>query len=126
MLRLSETSNSLNVVADQIGGPTPARDIAAACLQIAEQLVQSPSKTGTFHLSGFPNVSWAEFAIEIFNQAGKIVNVTSIKTSDYPTPAIRPLNSRMNCIATEEVFGITRPKWETGLKKILKEAGVVK
>ena len=121
MLRLSETRDALNIVGDQIGGPTPASDIALACLQIAEQLIQDPSKSGTYHLSGAPDVSWADFANEIFDQAGKSVIVTPIPTTDYSTPAQRPLNSRMDCTATKRVFGIERPLWVTGLKTILND-----
>lgn len=124
MLRLSETRDALNVVADQIGGPTPARDIATACLQMAEQLVQEPSKSGTYHYSGAPDVSWADFATEIFTQADRIVTVTPIPTAEYPTPAKRPLNSRMACHSTEQVFGIKRPNWQDGLKEILKDLEV--
>ena len=62
MLRLSETHDKLSVVGDQIGGVTPARDIAATCLEIAKQLTQDPSKSVTYHFSGSPNVSWADFA----------------------------------------------------------------
>lgn len=119
MLRLSATRDVLNIVGDQIGGPTPARDIAMACLQIAEQLIQEPSKSGIYHFSGTPDVSWADFAREIFEQAGKSVTVTPIPSTDYPTPAQRPLNSRMDCTATKRVFGIERPDWITGLKTIL-------
>ena len=121
MLRLSETRDALNIVCDQIGGPTPARDIAMACLQIAEQLIPDPSKSGTYHFSGAPNVSWADFARAIFEQAGKAVAVTPIPTTDYPTPAKRPLNSRMDCGATQQVFGIPRPDWRDGLKIILQD-----
>ena len=119
MLRLSETRDALNIVGDQIGGPTPARDIAMACLQIAAQLIQDPSKSGTYHFSGAPDMSWADFAKAIFDQSGKSVAVTHIPTTDYPTPAQRPLNSRMDCTATKRVFGIERPDWVNGLKTIL-------
>ena len=121
MLRLSETRDALNIVGDQIGGPTPARDIALACLQIADQLTQDPSKSGTYHFSGVPDVSWADFASAIFDQAGKSVAVTPIPTADYPTPAQRPLNSRMDCTATKQAFGIERPDWVAGLKTILED-----
>lgn len=121
MLRLSDTRDALSVVADQIGGPTPARDIAAASLKIAEQLIDDPSKSGTYHFSGAPDASWAEFAYEIFAQAGKATTVTPIPTAEYPTPAQRPLNSRMDCRATEQVFGIARPAWRDGLHVILNE-----
>ena len=121
MLRLSETRDALNVVADQIGGPTPARDIAAACLQMAEQLIADPSKSGTYHYSGAPDVSWADFARAIFEQAGKTVTVTPTPTTDYPTPAKRPLNSRMDCGTTKQIFGIPRSNWRDGLNMILQD-----
>jgi dTDP-4-dehydrorhamnose reductase len=119
MLRLSETHQALNIVCDQIGGPTPARDIALACLQVAKQLIQDPSKSGTYHFSGAPDVSWADFACEIFDQARKPAAVTPITTTNYPTPARRPLNSRIDCSTTLQAFGIERPNWMTGLKAIL-------
>ena len=121
VLRLSEKNDTLNVVVDQIGGPTPARDIAAACLQVAEQLIQDPSRSGTYHYSGWPEVSWADFATEIFHQATKKVTVKPILTADYQTPAKRPQNSRMDCRTTELVFGISRPDWRAGVKMILRE-----
>ena len=121
MLRLSDMRDALNIVADQIGAPTPARDIAAACLQIAEQLIADPSKSGTYHYSGAPDVSWADFARASFELAGRAVTVTPIPTTDYPTPAKRPLNSRMECGATERAFGIPRPDWREGLNMILQE-----
>ena len=121
MLGLSKTRDLINVVADQVGGPTPARDIAVACVEIAEQLIQEPSKSGIYHFSGAPNVSWAEFAKEIFVEAGRLVNITPISTAEYPTPAKRPLNSRMDCRSTERAFGVTRPDWQNGLKEILKD-----
>ena len=124
MLRLSDTRDALNVVADQIGGPTPARHLAKACLQIANQLIQDTTKSGTYHFSGAPDVSWADFATEIFDQAGRTMTVTPIPTAEYPTPAKRPLNSRMKCCSAEHVFGIKRPNWRDGLKEILKDLEV--
>ena len=125
MLRLSETRKALNIVADQIGGPTPARDIAVACLKIANQLREDPSKSGSYHYSGYPDVSWAEFATEIFNQAKRAVVVTPISTVDYPTRATRPMNSRIDCGTTEQMFDVIRPDWREGLKTILKELEVI-
>jgi dTDP-4-dehydrorhamnose reductase len=121
MLRLSETRDKLTVVADQIGGPTPARDIAQACVEIAEQLEKDPNKAGTYHFSGAPDVSWADFAREIFAQAGKDMVVEDIPTSAYPTPAARPSNSRLDCNTTEEAFGLKRPQWKAGLAEVLNE-----
>jgi dTDP-4-dehydrorhamnose reductase len=125
MLHLSETRDKLSVVVDQIGGPTPARDIASACLHIAKQLLQDPSKSGTYHFSGAPDVSWALLSKEIFVQAGKSVTVTPILTADYPTLAPRPLNSRMDCSDTVQAFGILRPDWRDGLSAILTELEVI-
>lgn len=120
MLRLAESRDSLNVVADQIGGPTPARAIAEACLQIADQLVHDPTKSGTYHFSGAPDVSWYDFARAIFAEAGRDLIVHPIPTSDYPTPASRPLNSRLDCGSTEQTFGIARPDWRRALSGVIK------
>ena len=119
MLRLSETRDALNVVADQIGGPTSARAIAEACVAIANQLKTAPSKSGVYHFSGAPDVSWAEFARGIFEMAGRNVAVNDIPSSDYPTPAKRPLNSRLDCSKTFETFDIQRPDWRGELSFIL-------
>ena len=121
MLRLSETRESLDVVADQIGGPTPARAIAEACIAIADQLAQDATKSGTYNFSGTPDASWYGFAEEIFSQARRKITLTPIQTSDYPTPAMRPLNSRMDCQRTEQVFGLSRPDWRQALTIVLRE-----
>ena len=126
MLNLSEKRNTLSVVADQIGGPTPAKDIAKACLQIVEQLKQDPSKSGTYHFSGAEDVSWADLAKEIFQQTRRSIEVFPIPTHDYPTPAVRPLNSRLDCSMTGEVFFINRPNWRIGLNDILSELEVIR
>ncbi|MDG2404758.1 MAG: dTDP-4-dehydrorhamnose reductase [Paracoccaceae bacterium] len=124
MLRLSETRDALNIVEDQIGGPTPARDIAVSCLIIARRLREDPSKSGTYHFSGAPDVSWADFASEIFAQAARSVTITPIPTAEYPTPAKRPLNSRMDCSMTNSTFGVEQPDWRIGLKEILNDLGI--
>ncbi|MEM9128142.1 MAG: dTDP-4-dehydrorhamnose reductase [Pseudomonadota bacterium] len=123
MLRLGKDRERLTVVADQIGGPTPARAIAAACTEIARQLADDPGKTGTYHFAGAPDVSWAGFAREIFAQAGIDCAVEDIPSSAYPTPARRPLNSRLDCASLGAVFGISRPDWKTGLSDILSDLG---
>ena len=83
------------------------------------------SKSGSYHYSGYPDVSWAEFATEIFNQAKRAVVVTPISTVDYPTRATRPMNSRIDCGTTEQMFDVIRPDWREGLKTILKELEVI-
>ncbi|WP_254054522.1 dTDP-4-dehydrorhamnose reductase [Roseovarius sp. EL26] len=121
MLRLSETRDALSIVDDQIGGPTPARAIAEACLSIAAQLQQDPGKSGTYHFSGALDVSWKDFAAAIFEISDRKVAVTGIPTSNYPTPAARPLNSRMDCSATKDVFGISRPDWREATQTIIQQ-----
>jgi dTDP-4-dehydrorhamnose reductase len=121
MLRLGHARDRLSVVADQIGGPTPAAALAEACLAAARGLMADPSKSGTYHVSGGPDVSWADFAREIFAQAGIDCEVTDIPTSHYPTPARRPLNSRLDNTSFEAAFGLPRPDWRAGLHDILKD-----
>ena len=125
MLRLSQTKNHLKVVDDQIGGPTCARDIAKTCILIANQLVKEPGKAGIYHYTGEPDVSWCQLANAIFGQLRSSTVATPIPTSGYPTEAIRPLNSRLDCSSTEEIFGIPRPFWRDGLSNILKELGQI-
>lgn len=121
MLRLGAERETLNIVADQIGGPTPARAIAAALISMAEQLQDDPGKSGTYHFAGAPDTSWAGFAAEIFAQTALPCTVTEIPTSDYPTPATRPLNSRLDCTKVNTVFNLSRPDWRLGLAEILSE-----
>lgn len=120
MLRLAESRDALNIVDDQIGGPTPADKIAEACLILARGLQDDASKTGIYHFSGAPDTSWKGFAEEIFARAGKTMAVTGIPTSEYPTPATRPLNSRMDCSGLKAAFGIDRPDWRDGIDRALK------
>lgn len=120
MLRLGAERESLNVVADQIGGPTPAAAIAQALLTAAKAMIQG-AKGGTHHFSGSPDTSWADFARAIMTQANLPCRVNDIPTSEYPTPARRPLNSRLDCSALTTAFGISRPDWREGLKAIVKE-----
>jgi dTDP-4-dehydrorhamnose reductase len=115
MLRLSGTRDALTVVSDQIGGPTPAAAIADACLTIAKALAAGKGSSGIYHFSGAPEVSWADFARAIFATAGRQVSVTDITSSDYPTPAARPANSRLDCTTLQTAFGIARPDWQAAL-----------
>jgi dTDP-4-dehydrorhamnose reductase len=121
MLRVGETRDALTVVADQIGGPTGAREIAAACLTIANALMSEPQKSGVYHFAGAPDTSWADFARTIFDQAGIECAVTDIPSSAYPTPAARPLNSRLDCESTRSAFGVERPDWRISLNEILND-----
>lgn len=123
MLRLSETRDELRVVADQVGGPTPAAAIADALVALAATLAADPARRGTYHFAGEPDVSWADFAREIFRLAGRATRVEGIPTSAYPTPARRPLNSRLDCSALAAA-GLARPDWKRHLALVLTELGV--
>lgn len=120
MLRLGQERERLRVVADQIGGPTPARAIAQACLQIADYLRKEPAKGGIYHFSGQPAISWAGFARAIMAQAGLDCVIEGILSDEYPTPARRPKNSKLDCSALA-TFDLVQPGWRDALTQILNE-----
>ena len=120
MLRLGRERDSLNVVADQIGGPTPAAAIADALYTAAKTMTQG-APGGIHHFAGAPDISWAGFARLIMARAGLACQIHDIHSSAYPTPAKRPLNSRLDCTSFTAAFGIPRPDCRTGLDEILQE-----
>ncbi|WP_312099555.1 dTDP-4-dehydrorhamnose reductase, partial [Niallia sp.] len=116
MLRLAETRDELNVVGDQYGSPTYTFDLAKLLLDMAET-----EKYGVYHASNEGFTTWADFAKEIFQVAGKSVNVNSITTEEYPTKAVRPKNSRMSKDKLEQ-NGFTRlPAWQDALTRYIAE-----
>ncbi len=125
MLRLSENRDEINVVADQFGCPTSANDIAIAIVSIAKRLATDPSAhlRGVFHMSGTGETNWAGFAKQIFafsaDNGGKSIVVNDITTAQYPTPARRPANSRLDCSKLEEVYGIRLPEWQTSTRAVM-------
>ncbi|MBU0642645.1 MAG: dTDP-4-dehydrorhamnose reductase [Alphaproteobacteria bacterium] len=121
MLRLGAERDKLTIVADQIGGPTPARAIAQACVEIANRLKTEPNTAGTYHFSGAPDVSWADFARAIFAEAGITCAVEDIPSSAYPTPAQRPENSRMDCRSLKTAYGLDRPDWRAAVRTTINE-----
>ena len=121
MLRLGAERDALTIVDDQIGGPTAAGDIAEALLTMAKAFHAGHGVSGIYHLAGAPSVSWRQFAEEIFNKAGLPVDVTPIPTSDYPTPATRPLNSRLDCTKIKTDYGIDQPDWRASLTDVIGE-----
>lgn len=125
MLRLAKTRDTLGVVADQVGGPTYAGDIAKALIQIAEKIIAGEKvEYGVYHLTGEPYVSWYEFAKAIFAEAvsqnvlEKSPLMNAITTADYPTPAKRPANSCLDLAKIQQVFGIQPSDWQKALKNI--------
>lgn len=121
MLRLGAERRELPVVADQVGGPTPASAIAQALVAMAEVFRAGRGLSGTYHFAGAPEVSWADFARAIFAEARMVATVRDIPTSAFPTPARRPLNSRLDCAATRVAFGLERPDWRAGLRQVIHE-----
>ncbi|MGD0639171.1 MAG: dTDP-4-dehydrorhamnose reductase [Roseiarcus sp.] len=122
MLRLGETRAEVDVVADQRGNPTCALDIADAVFAIARRMRADPSPAlrGIFHLTGHGEASWAQFAEAIFAEAVALgrapVAVKPITTADYPTPARRPANSRLDNSKLASTFGVTLPRWRESTK----------
>ena len=132
MLRLGENRDQINVVADQFGCPTSANDIAAAIVAIARKLLDdsSISLRGVFHLSGTRETNWANFAKQIFafseENGGKSMIVNDITTAQYPTPARRPANSRLDCSKLEAVYGIRLPNWQTSTRAVVSALAHIK
>ncbi len=117
MLRLNETREEVGVVADQRGTPTSALDIADALLAIAKRLREdaAPALRGVFHMTGSGEAVWADFAEAVFREAHargrRLTRVKRIATADYPTPARRPANSRLDNAKLRRVYGLALPDW---------------
>ena len=125
MLQLSETNQILKIVKDQVGGPTPAKEIAKACHSIANQLLIDPGKSGTYHFSGYPDVTWYSFADYIFNKSNRKVKLHPVFSDEFTTKAKRPLNSRLDCSKTFETFNLSRPNWRDGVNEILVDLEII-
>lgn len=122
MLKLMREREELLVVADQVGSPTWATDLARVIWQLIER-----DATGTFHHCDEGEVSWYEFAVAIAEEAhalGLIARIPTIKpitTAEYPTPARRPAYSVLDCSATRELLGDEGVPWRTNLQRMLAE-----
>jgi len=125
IIELSNLRKEINVVSDQVGGPTHASDIAKTCLTIAKKLYADPKKRGIYHFSGKPDVSWANFAREVISLLDKKVTINNILSEDYKSEAVRPLNSRLDCNSLQEIYDIERPDWKVSLISALKELGEI-
>ncbi len=123
MLRVGADRPELRVVADQLGNPTSALDVADAVLLVARNLIDQPDNhdlRGIFHLGGTGEASWADFATEIFAISQRLgrpsPSVSRITTEDYPTPARRPANSRLNTSKLQNIHGVALPAWQTSTR----------
>ena len=123
MLGAGRRLPKLRVVADQIGSPTNADDLAACVLAVADRLLIAPdhAQAGITHVAGSGATSWHGFAETIFDEAGKhgwpIPEVEAIATADWPTPARRPPDSRLDCSRLQAVFGLAMPPWKPSLAR---------
>ena len=119
MLRLGRERDELRVVADQIGNPTSALDLADAILRLAPRLLAGQNPPHTLHLCGSGSVTWHGFADYVFTVAAARgqprPRLVPIQTSAYPTPARRPVNSRLDCSAFLDSFGFLLPPWKRGI-----------
>lgn len=129
MLRLAAERDSLSVIDDQIGAPTGADLIADLTAQALPRLQAQPALGGTYHLVAGGETSWhgyARLVIDLAARQGRALKVQAdairpIPTSAYPTPARRPLNSRLSTQAFRDAFGLHIPRWETGVQRLIAE-----
>ena len=126
MLKLSETLPVMKIVSDQRGSPTSASDIAAVIPRIIARQMEADDVSGIYHYAGAPDVSRVDFAREIFRLSGRSPEIEEVATTEFPTPAPRPLNSTLDCSKLEKVFGIERPDWRKSLAVVLSRLGELK
>lgn len=121
MLRAAEKGQPVRVVDDQWGGPTSARAIANALVIMARAFVAGHGQTGIYHFQGAPVVTWYGFAKAIFARTHLSVTppIIPISSADWPTPAVRPLNGRLDCSRIAKKFGIRQPDWRQDLTEMM-------
>jgi dTDP-4-dehydrorhamnose reductase len=124
MLSVGRTRDRLKVVADQAGCPTTAADLAVAIMVIADSIRASGWRdeySGVFHAAGTGSTTWHGLAVAVFEEAArhgaKVPVVDPIATKDWPTPAKRPANSRLDCERLARVFGLRLPPWRDSLAR---------
>jgi dTDP-4-dehydrorhamnose reductase len=126
MLRLASSRPEISVVDDQIGNPTYAPHLAAAIVQVAQAAAHREDVPwGIYHAVGSGEVTWCGLAREVFavskSLGGPKADVRAITTADYPTPARRPANSRLECTRLRDAFGVEMPAWRAGVKDCVRE-----
>ena len=126
MLRLAADRDEVSVVSDQVGNPTSALDIADGILAVVSKLASSPDPDlrGIFHMTGEGDATWADFAEAIFaasaETGGPSARVRRIASADYPTPAKRPANSRLDGTKLQHVHGVRLPNWRRSLPDVVR------
>lgn len=125
MFRLASERPEVRVVADQVGSPTAARDLAGSLVSIAPSLLSGAATPGTYHLTSAGTATWHDVAEEVFNtlqaQGLRRPKNIKIKTAEYPTPARRPGNSKLDSSKTRNAFGMTFSPWQRGVSHVVNE-----
>jgi dTDP-4-dehydrorhamnose reductase len=127
MLHLAKDRETLNVIADQIGAPTGAELIADVTALAIRQALLKPELAGLYHLVASGEVSWHEYACHVIGFAREngeefaVKAINPIETTAYPTPARRPLNSRLNTQKLRDNFSLHLPDWRSGVTRMLRE-----
>ena len=129
MLRLARERDQLKVISDQIGAPTGAELLADVTAHVLRAVQTRPELAGLYHLAAGGETSWhgyAQFVIDHARRAGQPIRVSpeaiiAIPTRDYPTPAQRPLNSRLDTGKLQAAFGLSLPAWQSGVERMLAE-----
>lgn len=125
ILRLASERDEIGVVADQRGNPSSALDLADGLIAVAANLGGSsdPALRGIFHMAGQGEASWADFAATIIEESARLggpsASVRPIPSSDYPTPAARPFNSRLDCSKIKAVHGVVMPDWKMSVAAVI-------
>lgn len=127
MLRLARERETLNVINDQIGAPTGAELIADVTAHALRQWQDQPDTDGLYHLAAQGETSWYDYAQYVFDWARSeglplaLQSANPIPSEDYPVPAIRPKNSRLDCQNLETTFNLQLPDWKQGVKRMMSE-----
>ncbi|MFM5366362.1 dTDP-4-dehydrorhamnose reductase [Aeromonas veronii] len=127
MLHLGQCHDELNVVCDQIGAPTSATWLAQVTIQAIERVLAEPALAGLYHVAASGAVSWHEYADFIFSEAkamgliDKVPTLLPVASAHYPSPVIRPLNSRLDCAHFCDTFAVQLPDWRVGVTETLQQ-----
>lgn len=127
MLRLAEERKELSVINDQVGAPTGAELLADCTAHAIRIAMAKPEVAGLYHLVASDTTTWYDYAALVFDEARKagielaVEKLNAIPTTAYPTPARRPLNSRLNTEKFQTNFGLVLPCWDIGVKRMLAE-----
>lgn len=127
ILHLSQEKETISIVNDQMGAPTSSELLADVTAHLLKAVTSNSSLSGLYHLSASGETSWYDFAHFICDEAKKLgkkialKNLTAISTQKYMTPALRPLNSRLNTTKLQDTFSIYLPSWQSGVTRVVKE-----